>query len=108
MKKLVNGELVAMTPAEITALEAARASVTSVPQEVTMRQARLALMAAGKLGAVEDAINALPEPAKTAARIEWEYSQSVQRSRGIVAQLGAAIGLTSAQVDALFIDAAQR
>ena len=77
-----------------------------LPQEVTMRQARLALLGAGLLDDVEAAINALSEPAKTAAGIEWEYSQAVQRHRGLVVQIGGALGLTEAQIDTLFMEAA--
>lgn len=70
-----------------------------------MRQARLALLGAGKLAAVEAAIEALPEPQKTAAKITWEYSQEVQRSNGLVPSMAAALGLTDAQIDALFVAA---
>ena len=77
-----------------------------VPAEVTMRQARLALHAAGLLASVEAAIDALPDPPRSAARIEWDHSQTVQRNRGIVQQLGTALGMTSEQLDALFIAAA--
>lgn len=73
-----------------------------VPEQVTMRQARLALLGAGKLAAVDAAINAMPEPAKSAARIEWDYSSAVQRHNGFVVQLGPALGLTDAQIDDLF------
>jgi len=76
------------------------------PKSVTMRQARLALHAAGLLGGVDAAIAALPEPTKTQAQIEWEYSNEVQRSNGIVAQLRPVLGLSDAQLDALFISAA--
>lgn len=79
---------------------------TPVPEQVTMRQARLALLGAGKLSAVETAINALPEPQKSAARIEWDYSSAVQRHNGFVQQLGPALGLTDAQIDDLFRTAA--
>lgn len=79
-----------------------------VPRAVTMRQARLALMGAGKLATVEAAINALSEPARTAARIEWDYSGEVQRHHGLVASLAPALGLSDEQVDALFVAAAQR
>ena len=78
-----------------------------VPQSVTMRQARLALLDAGKLAAVDAAINGMAEPTKSAARIEWEYSGEVQRHNGFVAALGPALGLTEAQIDALFIAAAK-
>jgi len=78
-----------------------------VPSEVTMRQARLALHAAGKLTAVNDAINALPDPPKTAALIEWEYSNAVRRDSQFVALLGPALGLDAAGLDALFIAASK-
>lgn len=76
-----------------------------VPPVVTMRQARLALFDAGLLDDVEAAINALPEPAKTRAQITWDKSQEVQRENGLVSQLAPAMGLTPAQIDALFIAA---
>ena len=80
---------------------------TPIPQSVTMRQARLALLGAGKLVGVTAAINALPSPQKEAAQIEWEYSQTVERNRGFVLLLSAALGLTDAQLDAIFVTAAR-
>ena len=79
----------------------------AVPVEVTMRQARLALHATGKLAAVNAAINALSDPPKTAALIEWEYSNAVRRDSQFVALLGPALGLDAAGLDALFIAAAK-
>ncbi len=77
----------------------------TVPAAVTMRQARLALLGAGLLSSVEAAIDAMEEPTKSAARIEWEYSNELQRGNALVAALGPALGLTGAQVDALFVAA---
>lgn len=77
-----------------------------VPQVVTMRQARLALLAAGKLAAVSAAITGLPSPQKEEAQIEWEYSQAIERNRPFVLLLGPALGLSDAQLDTLFIAAA--
>lgn len=77
-----------------------------VPSAVTMRQARLALLGAGLISSIDSAINAMPSPQKEAARIEWEYSQEVQRHNGFVDILGPLLGLTDAQTDALFITAA--
>ena len=79
----------------------------AIPAEVTMRQARLALLGAGKLAGVEAAIASMPEPHRTAASIEWEYSYSLQRNNPFVSQLGAALGLDDAGIDALFIAAAK-
>jgi len=78
-----------------------------VPQSVTMRQARLALYAAGLLTSVDAAIAAMPEPDKTAASITWEFAQTVDRGFGMVPQLAAALGMTETQIDDLFIAAAQ-
>ena len=91
-----------MTPAEMDAVE----NAPLVPSEVTMRQARLALLGAGKLTLVDAAIDALPEPQRSAARIEWEYSSAVQRHNGFVEALGPALGMTPEQIDALFVAAA--
>lgn len=77
-----------------------------VPAEVTMRQARLALHMAGKLSIVEDAINALPDPPKTAARIEWDFSNTIQRRNGFVSQIAPLIGMSESEIDSLFIQAA--
>jgi hypothetical protein len=80
---------------------------TPVPLAVTMRQARLALLGAGKLAAVSAAINALPSPKKEAAQIEWEYSQEVQRHNGFVEELAPILGMTQEQLDQLFIAASK-
>ena len=78
-----------------------------VPKSVTMRQARLALLGAGLLDDVDAAINALPSSQKEAARIEWEYSQEVQRHNGFVSVLAPMLGMTTEQTDNLFIEASQ-
>ena len=78
----------------------------TTPQKVTMRQARLALHNAGKLVDVEAAINILPEPPRTAARIEWDFSSEVHRDKEFVAMISTALGLTDAEMDALFVQAA--
>ena len=73
---------------------------------VTMRQARLALLGAGKLSTVNAAIAAMQGAQGEAARIEWEYSQEVQRDRGLVTALGSQMGMTEKELDALFTAAA--
>ena len=74
--------------------------------EVTPRQARLALAAAGKLAAVDAAIDALSEPARAQARITWDYSTMVHRDNPVLPALAAALGMTDAEVDALLAAAA--
>lgn len=91
------------TAAEIAA-ELARAAVPAV---VTMRQARLALLSAGLLPAVNAAITAMPGSEGDAARIEWEFAGEVQRTQPLVLSLGAVLSLDDAALDALFVTAAE-
>jgi hypothetical protein len=76
--------------------------------EVTMRQARLALLGAVLLDDVDAALNAIPNEAqRKAALIEWEFSNTVQRDMALVQQLAPALGLSEQQLDNLFAQAAQ-
>ena len=82
--------------------------VVIVPTSVTPRQARLALLQIGKLDAVSAALTAIPDPARrTAAQIEWEYATVIERNSPLVTSLAAGLGLTAADIDALF-EAASR
>ena len=74
-----------------------------VPQQVTMRQARLALLSAGLLDDVEMVIAA----AGRAAQLEWEYAAVVDRSNPAVAAVQQQESLTDAQIDDLFREAAK-
>ena len=74
-----------------------------VPQQVTMRQARLALLSAGLLDDVEMVIAA----AGRAAQLEWEYAAVVDRSGPIVAVVQQQKSITDAQIDDLFREAAK-
>lgn len=89
---------------EIDALKAA-AIAPVVPQVVTKKQARLALQHAGLLSQVQPLINALAEPAKTLTQIEWDDSDTYERNNPYLISLGTALGLTSYQIDTLFITA---
>lgn len=81
-------------------------TVAAIPQRVSMRQARLALLGAGLLSTIDAAIASLPSPQKEAAQIEWEYSAYVERSNALIASLSTALGMTAEQMDALFVQAA--
>lgn len=72
-----------------------------VPQQVTMRQARLALLSAGLLDDVEMVIAA----AGRAAQLEWEYAAVLDRSNPAVAIVQQQKALTDAQIDDLFREA---
>lgn len=76
----------------------------SVPHSVSPRQARLALRAAGLLDAAETAIAAAGED----ALISWEYATEFVRTEPLIEAMRVALGLTVAQIDDLFRDAATR
>lgn len=80
------------------------APVVHIPQEVTDLQARLALIAAGKLAAVEATVAASDD----ATKAWYDRALTWRRDSPIIAALAPALGLTSADLDALFIDAAGR
>lgn len=75
----------------------------SVPDRVSPRQARLALLAANKL---TDA-NAAVEQAGEATKLAWEFSTYVLRNDPDVIALAAAIGIDATALDTLFIEAAK-
>ena len=74
-----------------------------VPQQVTMRQARLALLSAGLLDDVEMVIAA----AGREAQLEWEYAAVVERRNLAVAIVQQQKSLADAQIDDLFREAAK-
>lgn len=78
----------------------------AVPATVTMRQARLALLNAGRLDEVDTAIGSLPSPDRERARIEWDYARDVVRDSPLIRLLGPALGLDETALDALFTEAA--
>lgn len=73
-----------------------------VPPVVTMAQARIALSRAGKLAAVQSVVDG--QGGETL--LWWDYASEVHRSNPLVASLGAAVSLTSDDIDALFRTAA--
>lgn len=108
--KNINGKSVDLSDAEKQAIADewnANLSTVIVPSKVTMRQARLALLAAGKLQAVNTAINAMNGAEGAAAQIEWEFSSEVHRNRPLVLSLAPVLGMTNAELDQLFIAASQ-
>jgi hypothetical protein len=72
--------------------------------QVTMRQARLALLAAGLLDNVELAVAG----ADRAVQIEWEYATVVERTSPLVEAIGSGLGMDAEAIDNLFADAATR
>ena len=92
---------VPITDEEADAIRAAGAPAPII-REVTMRQARLALLQKGLLGTVNQAIASMPGVAGDAARIEWEFSGTVQRDRPLMTALASTLGLSASELDNLF------
>lgn len=81
-------------------------SVLVVPQTITRAQAKLALLSAGLLGSVQPTIDAIPDPVqRSAAQIEWDDRLTFERTNPTLVALATAMGMTSEQLDALFIAA---
>lgn len=90
-------------PEQIIQIKSAPAPAPVIPDAITMRQARLALLDAGLLATVDQAIASMSGVEGEAARIEWEYAMEVRRDSPLIAALGPALGLTGEQIDALFV-----
>lgn len=74
----------------------------AIPHIVTALQARTALRRAGLLVLAESAVETLGDEAKDA----WEYSIEWARTSPMINQLATVLGLSSEDVDTLFIEAA--
>lgn len=76
---------------------------------ISARQIRLWLVSHGiTLAAVKSAIDAIPDPAvRDATTIEWEYAPYVERAHPMLVPLAAALGLSEADIDQAFQEAAQ-
>lgn len=78
------------------------AETPQIPTSITPLQARKALRAAGYKSAVDAYVATLSEEDQE----EWEYATAVERTHPVIVNGGAALGLTSDQIDQLFIQAA--
>lgn len=76
---------------------------TPVPQTVTMRQARLAMLYAGIHDEVEAMIAAMEGEEGRTAQIEWAHADVVRRDWPLVDLLSSQLSMSSEQVDDLFI-----
>lgn len=99
-------ELPDSTPEEVwqERLNAFKVQPSQAPLvDVTPRQIRQAMVLSGlTMQQIEDALNALPEPSRSMAKIEWEYSIAFKRDRPFVAAVGQILGWTGQQVDDLW------
>lgn len=76
---------------------------TIVPNEVSATKVRLALEEAGLLAQVEASVSAAGE----AVKINWEFEPAIHRNSQLIKDVGAALGLDPAVIDALFRRAAE-
>jgi len=80
-----------------------RAPVVKIP-DVTPRQIKQALVLSGiSMQQVSDGLDTLPEPQKSLAHIEWEYSLTFKRDNPLVAKVAQMLGWTSQQLDQLWL-----
>lgn len=78
--------------------------VAVVPQTVTMRQAKLALLQVGLLSTVNTAIAGIADNAeRDRVLIEWEYAQELDRNWPTLLAVAGALGMNDSQVDNLFV-----
>lgn len=77
-----------------------------VPGEIANWRAKAVLELAGLLTAVEAALDAMPEPARTVALAAWNGGADLARNGPTVLALAPVLNLTDAQVDDMFRQAA--
>lgn len=75
--------------------------VPYVPEQITMRQARLQLIALG----VYQQVNAAVEQMGETAQVEWEYAAVVEKNNPLVIAMGQLLGWSETQADEFFIAA---
>jgi hypothetical protein len=97
----LNGLDVIMTDAEAAAFKADQASFVAQVPSVTALQARRALRAAGLYDKAKSAVDVGAQTNQDIAD-SWEYADVWHRDAPWVRTLGAQLGLTSDQIDALF------
>ena len=110
MHEMVDGVPVLMTLARQQAYEADLAErqavlqAGEVPQRVTMRQAKSALLQMGMLAAVPAAIAGIEDAEERGlVEIAWVEETYVARAGDLAARLERSFNLTSGQIDALFV-----
>ena len=97
---LLPADCVAITDEEAQAIQAEQeANKPVVIPTISMRQARLALLADGLLDDVEAALST-PE-----YKIWWEYSTIIERDNFLVNDVLKILGKSDAEIDAMFIAA---
>jgi hypothetical protein len=90
----IDGQLIAPPESEPTP--------EPIPQSISPRQARLKLLEANLLDNLEAVITT-----NRAWQIEWEYATEVKRDSPLIDAVASEAGLTSDQIDQMFIEASE-
>lgn len=86
-----------------------QAALAICPESVSARQIRLWLVSKGiSLQQIDNAIAGIAdERLRDTTRVEWEYAPYCLRTHDMINAIGAALGLTPAQIDNAFREASQ-
>lgn len=76
--------------------------IKNVPARISQRQARLYLLKLGLLDTLEESLKT-----NRAYQVEWEYANEILRDFPLVSRLGELMGLSSEQIDDMFIEASK-
>jgi hypothetical protein len=77
--------------------------LVKVIPDVTPRQIRQAMVLRGiSISQIDSAIDSMPEPNRSFAKIEWEYSIAFQRNNPLVTAIGAIVGKSKDELDELW------
>ncbi|MBN9047466.1 MAG: hypothetical protein J0H18_17640 [Rhizobiales bacterium] len=74
---------------------------------LSAKQIRLGLLSLGKLDGVDAAIDAMSEPDRSQAKIQWEYATEFHRLHPLIVNIMPLLGLTDDQVDTAWMQFAQ-
>ena len=75
---------------------------SQVPQSITPLQAKLQLLKLGLLDEVETLVTG-----DRTAQLYWEYASIIERDNAVLLSMANSLGLTSEQVDEMFIEASK-
>ena len=99
-----------ITPEEVAAMEAMQVEDTvQVPEKITNLQLRSQLIIQGfDLGLIEQTFNQIADATQRGLIVTaWEYATNFHRNNPMIVAMGNLLGLTSAQVDEIFIKASK-
>jgi hypothetical protein len=79
----------------------------AVPKSVTLKAARKAIILSGVgMADIDGALNTIPDQiTREIAKVDWEFSEAIERDSPLVFMMSQVLGLTSEQVDELFLSA---